>query len=380
MVYGGLVDAVTIGHGLGRPGRALSRKVSRPLMAKHGEHSRDTLGPADASRREAGPAPDFELVRPYVGSLGDESLDGESLADESLGRESVGGEPAGEQPIGEHVIPTHRRYGRRSKVSVDPPDATAEIVYPPMSGGFGLTSPATGAGARRLPRHTPLVLALAIVVIVGIVAVYMFRPMPTTPASESFMPMPATIPSFAPSVQNRPSAVASTVQAKPPRSKKPRASGSPSASASASPRIGFGPGGGPLVPSSPSPRPPETAAVGAITGVGGLCVDDNGRLSNNGNPIQVYTCNGSAAQIWTVATNDTLQVLGKCMRVSGSEILLWDCDGSASEIWHRGAHGSLLNPATGLCLDDPQWTTSGGHLDIASCNGAANQSWLLPTS
>ncbi len=348
-------------------------------MGKHGEQPRDGAGAADASRREAGPAPDFALVRPYVGSLGDEAggdeLTGDGLATAAL----AGDEPTAVQPLVGRAGSTHRRYGRRSKVSVDPPDATKEIVYPRMPGVFGPALAATAARRRRWPRYTPLVLGLAVIVVIGIVAAVTFRPMPTAPASESFMPVPATIPSFAPTVESAPSSVASSVPAKPSRPKKPRASSSPSAPASARPSAGYGPGGGPVISPSPSPPPPAPQPVGAITGVGGLCVDDNGRLTNNGNPIQVYTCNGTAAQIWTVAANGSLQVIGKCMRVANSQVVLWDCDGSSGEIWHSG-NGFLVNPATGKCLDDPRWTMSGGHLDVARCSGAANQRWTLPAS
>ena len=122
--------------------------------------------------------------------------------------------------------------------------------------------------------------------------------------------------------------------------------------------------------------------TGAITGVAGLCVADNARLTDNGNPILANTCNGTAAQVWTVAADGTLQMVGKCMQIaaqtSGSQIELWDCDGSASEVWRMGSHGSLVNVATGLCLDNPQRKTSGVRLDIADCSRAPSQHWTLP--
>src|ERR1700744_5288529 len=51
--------------------------------------------------------------------------------------------------------------------------------------------------------------------------------------------------------------------------------------------------------STPPPPPPPPGA-GAITGPGGLCVDDRSSSTADFNPIQVYTCNGTAAQDWTV--------------------------------------------------------------------------------
>ena len=39
---------------------------------------------------------------------------------------------------------------------------------------------------------------------------------------------------------------------------------------------------------------------GPITGYEGLCLDDRSASTANFNPIQVYTCNGTNAQQWTV--------------------------------------------------------------------------------
>ncbi|HEV2634248.1 MAG TPA: glucosylceramidase, partial [Actinocrinis sp.] len=39
-----------------------------------------------------------------------------------------------------------------------------------------------------------------------------------------------------------------------------------------------------------------TGATGQITGYGGLCIDDRAASTANFNPVQVYTCNGTAAQ------------------------------------------------------------------------------------
>ena len=43
-----------------------------------------------------------------------------------------------------------------------------------------------------------------------------------------------------------------------------------------------------------------TGATGAITGYQGLCLDDRSASTADFNPIQVYTCNGTNAQNWTV--------------------------------------------------------------------------------
>ncbi|GAA3770810.1 ricin-type beta-trefoil lectin domain protein [Streptomyces chiangmaiensis] len=129
-----------------------------------------------------------------------------------------------------------------------------------------------------------------------------------------------------------------------------------------------------------------TTHTGRITGYAGLCLDDRAASTANGNPIQVYTCNGTNAQNWTVNDADhTLQVLGKCLDVPGGgtangiKVQLYDCNGTGAQVWVPQANGSLLNPQSGKCLDDTDWsTTPGTQSQIWSCSGNANQKWNLP--
>jgi glucosylceramidase len=59
------------------------------------------------------------------------------------------------------------------------------------------------------------------------------------------------------------------------------------------------------------------SSTGPITGYQGLCLDVRSASSADGTPVQVYTCNGTNAQQWTVESNGTLQALGKCLDVTG---------------------------------------------------------------
>jgi chitinase len=129
----------------------------------------------------------------------------------------------------------------------------------------------------------------------------------------------------------------------------------------------------------------STSTTGAITGYGGLCLDDRSASTANLNPVQVYTCNGTNAQQWTVGSNGTLQTLGKCLDVdgagtaNGTTVDLYDCNGTGAQVWQPQSGGALLNPGSGKCLDDTGWsTTPGTQAQIWSCTGAANQSWKLP--
>jgi beta-glucosidase len=125
--------------------------------------------------------------------------------------------------------------------------------------------------------------------------------------------------------------------------------------------------------------------VGAVVGNGGLCLDDNAASTANGTAIQIYTCNGSSAQSWTVTSDHRLTVLGKCLDVTsagtanGTKVQLYDCNGTGAQVWEPQANGALLNPLSGRCLDDPAAsTTPGTQVQIYDCNGTAAQDWKLP--
>ncbi|MGN9806021.1 glycosyl hydrolase family 18 protein [Micromonospora sp. L32] len=125
--------------------------------------------------------------------------------------------------------------------------------------------------------------------------------------------------------------------------------------------------------------------TGPITGIGGKCVDVAAANTANGTPIQLYTCNGTAAQTWTVATNGTLQALGKCADVTsgstanGAKVQLWDCNGTGAQIWQAQANGTLRNPQSNKCLDATDNSSANGtRLQIWDCFGGANQVWRLP--
>jgi glucosylceramidase len=125
--------------------------------------------------------------------------------------------------------------------------------------------------------------------------------------------------------------------------------------------------------------------TGQITGYGGKCVDVAGANSANGTQIQLWTCNGTAAQRWTIGTDGTIRALNKCMDVSGgstadgAKVQIWDCNGTGAQQWRSTAAGELVNPQSGKCLDAAGPSSADGtRLQIWSCHGGANQKWVLP--
>ncbi|MEU2663401.1 glycosyl hydrolase family 18 protein [Micromonospora sp. NPDC007220] len=131
--------------------------------------------------------------------------------------------------------------------------------------------------------------------------------------------------------------------------------------------------------------PPPVGRTGPITGIGGKCVDVAAAGTANGTAVQLYACNGTNAQSWTVGTDGTLRALGKCADVTsastanGAKVQLWDCNGTGAQVWQAQANGTLRNPASNRCLDATGNSSADGtRLQIWDCFGGANQVWRLP--
>ncbi|HEX5401295.1 MAG TPA: ricin-type beta-trefoil lectin domain protein [Pseudonocardiaceae bacterium] len=133
-----------------------------------------------------------------------------------------------------------------------------------------------------------------------------------------------------------------------------------------------------------TPGTATTVPTGPIpSGLTGKCLDDFNNVSTDGNKVDLWDCNTSAAQQWTLA-NGAVQHSGKCLDVigqgtaNGTLIDLWTCNGGANQQW-TVSNGELVGTQSGKCLDDPASTTTNGtQLDIWTCNGGANQKWTLP--
>ncbi|WP_333770165.1 ricin-type beta-trefoil lectin domain protein [Streptomyces sp. IBSBF 2435] len=133
--------------------------------------------------------------------------------------------------------------------------------------------------------------------------------------------------------------------------------------------------------------PPPAGGTGPIhSGYASKCVDVASASSANGAAVQLYDCNGTTAQNWTVASGGALQALGKCMDVAaagtanGTQVQLYDCNGTGSQVWQKGTGNTLVNPQSGKCLDATGPSSANGtRLQIWTCAGAANQQWTLPS-
>jgi chitosanase len=133
---------------------------------------------------------------------------------------------------------------------------------------------------------------------------------------------------------------------------------------------------------------PAGAAAGApITGLGGKCVDVAGAATANGTAIQLYDCNGTAAQQWSLSGGALVSAAsGKCLDVTsastanGAKIQLYDCNSTAAQKWTFSG-GELINSGSAKCLDVTDKSASNGaRLQIWTCTGTSNQIWSMSPS
>ena len=137
---------------------------------------------------------------------------------------------------------------------------------------------------------------------------------------------------------------------------------------------------------TPSVVKAKYRGAGLIRANGGQCIDAAGAATNNGTPIQIWTCNGTNAQTWTWNSADgTLRVLGKCMDVtggntsSGTPTQLWDCNGTGAQEWRWRKQNHLVNPQSDRCLTIAGGSTvDGTRLRIEDCATNPVQNWYLP--
>ncbi|MDH6550915.1 ricin-type beta-trefoil lectin domain protein [Streptomyces sp. SAI-041] len=123
-------------------------------------------------------------------------------------------------------------------------------------------------------------------------------------------------------------------------------------------------------------------------GASDKCLDVAGGKKDNGTPVQIYTCNGSAGQKWQIEADRLVNPnSGKCLTVkggasaNGTAVQISTCGTGASQKWQYGTHGTtrLYNPGTGNCLDLADYTNSRDGR-MWDCTGKAPQQFDIVPS
>ncbi|MCX3063059.1 RICIN domain-containing protein [Streptomyces beihaiensis] len=130
----------------------------------------------------------------------------------------------------------------------------------------------------------------------------------------------------------------------------------------------------------------------AFHAAGGKCLDVEGGKTGNGTPVQIYTCNGSGAQQWTVYGDDSGLHLEntksqRCLdiqhdnAVDGTKIQIWDCNSSPAQTWdfRTNTTTALKNAGTSMCLDLHKYT-NGYNAWLWGCNGSGPQQFDIKPS
>ena len=79
--------------------------------------------------------------------------------------------------------------------------------------------------------------------------------------------------------------------------------------------------------------------VGAITGIGGFCLDVKGGAPVNGATIIYTPCSGAPSQYWSANNGAIVGIGGKCLDIGGGDpvqgapLVINPCNGSAGQRW-----------------------------------------------
>ncbi|KAF8798543.1 ricin B-like lectin [Phlegmacium glaucopus] len=115
------------------------------------------------------------------------------------------------------------------------------------------------------------------------------------------------------------------------------------------------------------------------------CLDVRNGIFQDGTPVQIYDCNESAAQNWTMSTGPAeigLTNTNFCLDAinvdTGNKVVISGCNEAPQQQWNFTDFGGPIQlNGTNLCLDIPtSSTTNGEQVQTSPCNGGDNQFWL----
>ena len=95
-----------------------------------------------------------------------------------------------------------------------------------------------------------------------------------------------------------------------------------------------------------------------IGGLSGKCLSVSGASTANGATTEIWTCNASPSENWTIESNGTIVggLSGECLEVAGGStanyagVDIGTCDGAASQQWTVNSGGTVVGTQSGKCL------------------------------
>jgi hypothetical protein len=130
-----------------------------------------------------------------------------------------------------------------------------------------------------------------------------------------------------------------------------------------------------------SPTTPPAGGAVQVRNAQGRCLDVPGGVATENVQLQIFDCNGSAAQRWTFAADGSVQSLGKCLNLSGgatangTAIVLSTCNNSAAQKFRINAVDDLVSGLATKCVNVNGANANLTKLNLQPCNGAAAQTW-----
>ena len=125
----------------------------------------------------------------------------------------------------------------------------------------------------------------------------------------------------------------------------------------------------------------STTFVGQLSG---KCLSVTGGSTADGATADIYDCNGSPSENWTVESNGTIVggLSGECLEVAGGStanyagVDIGTCDGAASQQWTVEANDTIVGAQSGKCLSVTGGSTADrAPADIYTCNGSGSETW-----
>ncbi|GAB1340517.1 hypothetical protein ACE1SV_71070 [Streptomyces sp. E-15] len=117
-----------------------------------------------------------------------------------------------------------------------------------------------------------------------------------------------------------------------------------------------------------------------IRNLAGKCVDVADPKFANGAPVQLYDCNGTTAQSWTIGSDGTVRAAGKCLDVmdDGTAVQLLDCTRGSDQKWTLTGAREIVNRQTNKCLEVTDADAgSGTRVQTGACSRGTNQKWKV---
>jgi hypothetical protein len=125
----------------------------------------------------------------------------------------------------------------------------------------------------------------------------------------------------------------------------------------------------------------NTTLAGALSG---KCLSVTSGSTAPGAAADIYTCNGSGSQNWTVESGGAIVggLSGDCLQVAGGStsnyagVDIESCNGGADQQWTVTPSGTIVGVQSGLCLSVlGASTANNATADIYTCNGSGSESW-----